>query len=115
MTGGDLIITSLPQADGTIKNRPALALCSMRPFGDLLVCGISTQLQQEVAGFDEVVAPGGPDFLSSGLAAPSLIRLGFIATVPLAAVKGRIGVIELARYRRLIERLSRYLADCGTR
>jgi mRNA interferase MazF len=110
MKGGDVIITSLPQADGFVKNRPALALCPMRPFGDLLVCGISTQLQHEVADFDEVVAPGSLDFATTGLSAPSLIRLGFISTVPVTAIKGRIGAIDSARYLRLMDRLSRYLA-----
>jgi len=110
MRGGDLVVTSLPQADGILKNRPALVLCPMRPFGDLLVCGISTQLQQEVVGFDERVSPESFDFTATGLSAASLIRLGFISTVPLAAVKGRIGTIDPARYRRLIERLARHIA-----
>lgn len=65
-----MILTPLPQADGIEKNRPALALCAMRPFGDLLICGISTQLHHEVAGFDEVVAPGILDFSTTGLSAP---------------------------------------------
>lgn len=82
----------------------------MRPFGDLLVCGISTQLRLEVVGFDEIVAPGDLDFAATGLSAPSLIRLGFLSTVPLAAVKGRMGRIDPARYRRLVDGLSRYLA-----
>jgi mRNA interferase MazF len=111
MKGGDLIITSLPQADGAVKNRPALALCPMLPFGDLLVCGISTQLHQEVTGFDEIVASDSPDFSATGLSAPSLIRLGFVSTVPLNAIKGRIGAIDPVRYRRLVARFGKYLAD----
>lgn len=55
MKEGDVVLTPVPQADGQIKNRPALFLRTMPPFNDALVCGISTQLQQQVAGFDEVV------------------------------------------------------------
>ena len=51
---GDIALASLPQADGLIKQRPALLLRQMPPFGDWLVCGISTQLRQRVADLDEV-------------------------------------------------------------
>ena len=56
----------------------------MPPYGDLLVCGVSTQLRQRVAGFDDQIGPGDPDFRASGLKAPSLIRLGFLAVLPVA-------------------------------
>ena len=45
MKEGDVVLTSFAQADGAKKNRPALLLCELPPFGDFLVCGISTQLQ----------------------------------------------------------------------
>jgi mRNA interferase MazF len=46
MTEGDVILTPVPQADGQTKNRPAVILREMPPFGDVLVCGISTQSEQ---------------------------------------------------------------------
>jgi mRNA interferase MazF len=39
MKQGDIILTAVPQADGQTKNRPALFLREMPPFGDALVCG----------------------------------------------------------------------------
>jgi mRNA interferase MazF len=39
MKEGDVILTPVPQADGTIKNRPAVILREMRPYKDFLVCG----------------------------------------------------------------------------
>ena len=48
MKEGDVALTPLPQADGQIKNRPVILLRQMPAFGDFLVCGISTQLHQEV-------------------------------------------------------------------
>ena len=72
-----MILTPLPQADGQIKTRPALLLRRLPPFGDFLVCGISTQTKLAVTGFDDVIRPGDPDFLDSGLIGESVIRLGY--------------------------------------
>lgn len=60
MNEGDVVLTRLEQADGVSKVRPggappALVLRLMPPFGDRLVCGISTQLHQALLGFGKVV------------------------------------------------------------
>jgi mRNA interferase MazF len=109
MTEGDVVLTPLPQADGQIKNRPAIILREMPPCGDFLVCGVSTQLHQEVAGFDDPIRPGDADFAASGLKAPSLIRLGFLAVLPASSLLGAIGSIEKVRHVRLLKRLSNHL------
>lgn len=106
---GDVVLTPLPQADGQVKNRPAVVLRVMPPHGDLLVCGVSTQLRHEVAGFDEIISQEDPDFASSGLKAASLIRLGFLAVLPVNSFLGSIGAIERTRYRRLLKRLTEHL------
>jgi mRNA interferase MazF len=82
MKEGDIVLALLPQTDGQGKYRPAVVWRQMPGFGDLLVCGISTQLRQQIANFDEVIEPSHDDFTTSGLKAPSLIRLGFIAVLP---------------------------------
>jgi mRNA interferase MazF len=109
MKEGDVVLTPLPQADGQIKNRPAIILREMPAYGDFLVCGVSTQLHQEVAGFDDPIRPGDVDFATSGLKAPSLIRLGFLAVLPTSSLLGAIGSIEEVRHVRLLERLSNHL------
>jgi len=81
----------------------------MPPYGDLLVCGLSTQLHQEVEGFDELLSPTEDDYVSSGLAATSLIRLGFLGLVAQRDVIGLLGTISLERYERLLKKLSDYL------
>lgn len=43
MKEGDVVIVPMPQADGMVKNRPAIILREMPPFRDLLVSGVSTQ------------------------------------------------------------------------
>ena len=53
MNEGDIALAPLPQADGQIKNRPVVLLRRLPPFGDFLVCGVSTQRQPRVADFDE--------------------------------------------------------------
>ena len=109
MKEGDVILTPIPQADGSVKNRPAVVLREMPRYHDLLVCGVSTQLYQRVEGFDEIVSPGDPDFSSSGLLSESLIRLGFLAVLPRKSIAGSIGAISSGLHKRLLKRLSDYL------
>jgi mRNA interferase MazF len=109
MKEGDIVLAILPQTDGPGKNRPAVVLRRMPGFGDLLVCGISTQLRQQVTGFDEIIEPSHPDFKTSGLKAPSLIRLGFLAVLPAPSFLGKIGSISVERHKHLLSRLSKYL------
>jgi mRNA interferase MazF len=45
MKEGDVLLATLRQADGALKDRPVVLLRRMPPFQDLLVCGVSTQLQ----------------------------------------------------------------------
>ena len=106
---GDIALASLPQADGFIKPRPALLLRRMPPFGDWLVCGISTQLHQRVADLDEIIAPSDLDFSGSGLKAASVIRLGFLATLPPQRFQGVMGSVSPERHLRLLQRLSDFL------
>lgn len=109
MIEGDVVLTPVPQANGQIKNRPAIILREMRPYSDLLVCGVSTQLNQQVPGFNEIIAPTDADFTVSGLVSISLIRLGFLAIVPRRSVAGSIGAISAERHKRLLKTLSDYL------
>ena len=109
MREGDVILTPVPQADGSIKNRPAILLREFLPYRDFLVCGVSTQLHQEVKGFDEIISPSDPDFASSGLKSESLIRLGFLATLPQSRIAGSIGSISSNRREKLLRTLAEYL------
>jgi len=101
----------MPQADGVVKNRPAIILREMPPFRDVLVCGVSTQLRQATQDLDEVISPSDHDFVSSGLVEESLIRLGFLVVVPRARIAGSIGSISPERHKRLLQRLGAYLVS----
>lgn len=114
MKEGDVILTPVPQADGTIKNRPAIILREMPPYKDFLVCGVSTQLHQRVQDFDEIILPSDPDFASSGLKSESLVRLGFLAVLPRSRIVGSIGSIASQRHKKLLKSLSDYLTRQDT-
>ena len=109
MNESDVILTPVPQADGKLKNRPAVILRQMPSYGDLLVCGISTQLRQYVSGFDSIISPDDEDFEPSGLLSKSVIRLGFLSVLPSKRVMGSIGSISLNRHETLLKNLSDYL------
>ena len=109
MKEADLVIVPIPQANGLVKNRPAIILREMPPFGDVLVCGLSTQLRQAAKDFDEIIFKNDSDFPTSGLKEESLIRLGFLVVVPRTKIAGSIGSISSERQKRLLTRLSEYL------
>jgi mRNA interferase MazF len=111
MKEGDVILSPVPQADGIIKTRPAIILREVPPYKDFLVCGISTQLNQQIHGFDEIIGPDDADFVSSGLNTKSLIRLGFLAVLPRGRIIGSIGSIAPDRHKKLIKTLSDYLVQ----
>lgn len=109
MIEGDIVLTSVAQADGHIKRRPALLLRVLPPFGDFLICGISTQLHQQVIGFDEVISITDADFSTSGLKSSSLVRLGFLSILPRNQSLGAIGLISPERHKRLLQNLADHL------
>ena len=109
MQEGDVVLTPVPQANGLLKNRPAIILREMPRFHDMLVCGVSTQLHQQVHGFDELIALTDTDFAVSGLKAAWLVRLGFLAVIPRREILGSIGSIAPERHQRLLRTLSDYL------
>lgn len=109
MKEGDVILTPIPRANGLIKNRPAVCLREMPPYRDLLVCGVSTQLHQQVKGFDEIITSEDADFAGSGLLADSLIRLSFPAVMPRKRIVGSIGALSRERHARLLKTLSAHL------
>jgi mRNA interferase MazF len=111
MNEGDIVLAPLPQADGQIKKRPAAVLRKVPPFDDLLVCGISTQLRQCVEGFDELILSTDPDFKTSGLLQDSVVRLGYLLTLPRKEFIGSIGNISPERHRRLLKQLAEFLVS----
>ena len=109
MKEGDVILVPLPQADGRHKPRPAVLLRVVPPFGDFLVCGISSQLRQQVQNLDELILRSDSDFTLSGLKTDSLIRAGFLAIYTPQQIMGTLGTISSERHQRLLKQLSDFL------
>lgn len=94
MREGCVVLARLPQVAGYEKNRPCLLLKEMPPFGDYLVCGISSQLHQGLESFDEFIYKIDPDFPETGLLVDSVIRLSFLAVLPKDRILGVIGSVS---------------------
>lgn len=109
MKAGDIVLMHLHQTDGQIKKRPVILLRRMPPFNDWLVAGISTQLHQEVKGFDWLLLEGDPAFDATRLKASSLIRLGFLDVVEERGIPGVIGSVGKSTVEGLLKRLADYL------
>ncbi len=112
MKEGDIILTPLPQANGTrsrqkIARRFSSARC--RPFKIFSSAASVPNCTKWPSIFDEIIAWQDSDFSSSGLIAESLVRLGFLAVLPRKNIVGNIGMIAPERHARLLRTLSRYL------
>jgi mRNA interferase MazF len=111
MSPGDVVLIPLPVLGGSsTKLRPALYLSHLPgPFQSLLLCGITTQLQQLEANWDELVQPADVDFASSGLHRASAVRLSYLYSADLSEIAGVIGHVDPSRLQRLCQRLSDHL------
>src|SRR5437899_307200 len=108
MGPGDVVLIPLVQFAGAAsKLRPALLLASLPgSYQNLLLCGISTQLQQLEPNWDEVIRSGDADFPASGLHRDSAIRLSYLYAADPSEVAGVIGSIDPLRLQRLRQSLS---------
>jgi mRNA interferase MazF len=94
------------------KPRPVLLIASLPgPHEDWLVSMFSTQLQQAVEGFDEILDETQSDFQASGLKIASVIRIARLAVVPANMLVGSIGEISLERLQRIQQKLARWIAS----
>jgi mRNA interferase MazF len=109
MEEGSIVRIDLAQADGKIKVRPVLLLKQVPPFNDWLTCGISSSLGLEVKGFDHVIHDNESDFANTGLKHTSVIRLGFLGTVPKERISGPIGSLSKQTHLLLCNRLADHL------
>ena len=106
---GDVVVAPLAQADGGAKLRPVLLLRELPGFGDYLACGISTQTHQAIRGFDLILSPGSPEFVSAGLYAESVVRLGFVGVVPVRSMTRRLGRLSPNTLAGLQKRLANHI------
>jgi mRNA interferase MazF len=110
---GQTVLFKFPQTDQQEgKLRPALVIRRVPgQYDDWLVCMISSRLDQETTGFDEIVRPGDADYEKSGLKVGSLIRIGRLAVINKDILVGRIGEIDAARLLRIKRKLAEWLTE----
>lgn len=108
---GQIVLFRLPQTDQQLgKLRPAVVVRKLPGrYEDWLISMISSQLNQETPGFDEIISPEDPDFKDSGLKLTSLIRIGRLAVVNADILLGNIGRIDDIRLARIRQKLSRWI------
>jgi mRNA interferase MazF len=108
---GQIVLFRFPRTDlEEGKLRPALLLGRLPgEYDDWLLCMISSQLRHCIAGFDEVVQEGDPDFAESGLKVSSVIRVGRLAVIEGEVIVGAVGQIATERLRGIKGRLAEWL------
>ncbi len=110
MRRGDIALAVLPQTDGEEKSRPVLLLGQLPGYGDWLVLGISSQVAKAVDDWDLKLDPTLPEFRDTGLKAQSIVRLGFVATIPSARIRGVIGALPKPSIEVIARRLGDFIA-----
>jgi mRNA interferase MazF len=110
---GQLAIVQFPTvALGEGKPRSVLLIAPLPgPYDDWLVSMLSTQLQQTVAGFDEVIDQTQNDFQTSGLKVASVIRIARLAVVPASMLVGAMGEVSPERLQRIRQRLAGWVSN----
>ncbi|MGD9971744.1 MAG: type II toxin-antitoxin system PemK/MazF family toxin [Desulfatirhabdiaceae bacterium] len=111
ITGGQIVLFRFPHTDQKSSNlRPALVIQKLPGrYDDWLISMISSQLNQEIPGFDEIISTDEPDFKNSGLKLPSLIRIGRLAIINADILLGTIGHIDHGRLKRIRQKLSKWI------
>ncbi|HVX50624.1 MAG TPA: type II toxin-antitoxin system PemK/MazF family toxin [Chitinophagaceae bacterium] len=105
---GDIALVEVSYSAGVFKVRPALILRRLPVYDDFLVCGISSNQQQYIHDFDELVEEGSEAFALTGLHRHSVIRLSALAAFPANKIMRSIGSIPPQLHKVLLQRLSEF-------
>ncbi len=109
---GQIVVIKFPQTDyqGS-KLRPALLIAPLPgKYGDWLVCMISTQIDQAIINFDEIVYEDSIDFILSGLKKASVIRISRLSIVTEDILFGTTGEIANERLHCIKQKLAEWIA-----
>jgi len=109
MEAGQIVRAAVPQADRAMKARPVVLIKQFPPHGDWLVCGISKSVDSAVEGFDIVIDEAHPDYSSTRLAYPGVIRIGFLNAISRFEIEGAMGRVSPDTYALIIQRLINHL------
>lgn len=105
MNKGDIVLASLPVSDGSYKERPSLIVSQFPPYNDYLLCGISSQLKQNINETGYLIGEEADYFLFTGLKKSSIIRLNYLVTLPEYLVAGKIGSLPYELFENVVDKL----------
>ena len=105
---GKIIVTVFPQ-DKQQKLRPALVLRVFPKYGDVLICGITSQLHQYTEGFDLMLDKQDPEFDKTGLKHTGICRLSMLTMLSVSDINGAIGEVGADTHMGLLKTLAEYL------
>ena len=108
---GQIALLRFPNTDlRPGKPRPVLLIAKTpSPYDDWLLAMISTQLNQAIPDYDEIIRPNAKDFGRSGLRAASVIRLSRLAVVSESVLLGKLGELPQECLNRVRSRLATWL------
>ncbi len=108
---GQIVLIKFPHTDHTDgKLRPALVLRQLPgEYNDWLICMISSQIDQKIPNFDEMISPEDSDFQQSGLKLPSIIRVSRLAVASGDIFIGKLGEVDFQRLGRIKQMLSHWI------
>ena len=108
---GQIVLLRFPQTNKMEgKLRSALVIRQLPvQYDDWLICMVSSQIDQRIPDFDEVITPSDSDFIQSGLKLPSVIRISRLAVVEKNTLLGKVGQINPERLSLIRQRLSDWL------
>jgi mRNA interferase MazF len=110
MKQGSIVKVAFPQADGKIKPRPAIILKEVAPYGDWLICAISSKSHLEIKKLDIVIDFQHPDFKTWGLNYPGIIRVAYLSTIPENIIEGTIGKVSEQTVKTILNNLLDYFS-----
>lgn len=116
MRPGKLALLRFPHVDlEKGKLRPVLLIAPVPGnYPDWLVAMVSSRLEQAIPGFDEIIKEEDPDFITSGLKQPSVIRIGRLAVANAELLLGAIGEISDERLNRIRHAICDWILGKGT-
>jgi len=112
ITEGDIVVFEFPRTDlGSGKLRPALLIKKVPSYDDWLVCMISTQLHQQIAGLEYILRDADENFAQTGLKKSSLFRVSRLAVVEKTVFEGKLGGLDEALFARIRMGLAQWINE----
>lgn len=96
MRPGEIYLANFPFGDTPrMKLRPVYLLTGpVGPIPEILVAYISSVVPTQPLASDLLIDPGTPDFQSTNLKAPSVLRVHKLATIHVTSIVRRLGRLD---------------------